>query len=172
MNDKQRSDNACTPRRLKLATYNVRTLCKDGKLDGGKLFQLENGCYEHNIELVALQEHRYKAEDGLELINLESGVLILSAANDISVGGVGIYLRGRFRHLLLAYERISERILIAYLDTNPQLVLLAIYAPTDAATTEEKDAFYDDLSNATESIEAHNITILAGDFNAVGKHLL
>jgi hypothetical protein len=40
-----RTDDAFTPRRLKLATYNVRTMCnKERKIDNGKLYLLEAGC--------------------------------------------------------------------------------------------------------------------------------
>ena len=171
-------------RHFKLATYNVRTLCKDGKIDQGKLFQLERGCNENEIDIVVLQEHRFQTEGNDEIVKTEKGILVLSSASKRSAGGVGIYLRDRLHKLLKSYTRVSDRILLAYLDTNPQIVLAAIYAPTECAPDTDKDDFYEDLNAALESIEPLCMTIIAGDFNArvgldshdtcpssVGRHL-
>jgi hypothetical protein len=98
------------------------------------------------------------------------GILVMSTASNRSVGGVGVYLSGELKHLLLGYTRVSDRILFTYLDTNPQVVLAAIYAPTECSADSDKDCSYDDLNSALEMIEPHCLTIIAGDFNArVGK---
>ena len=172
MNESSEREGAYTPRHVKLATYNVRTLGKDGGLDIGKLFQLEMGCAKHNIDIAAMQEHRQQTdtEDGTEIVHTDKGVLVFSSADERSVGGVGIYIRGRLKKLLLAHVRVSERILVAYFDTNPQLVLVAAYAPTETSDDCDKDAFYDELNTTLEAIEPHCLAIMAGDFNArVGR---
>ncbi len=161
-----RSDNTRTHRVFKLATSNVRTLCKKKQLHQGKILQLEKGCVNHNIELVALQEHRYQAEGGLEEIPTAQGILILAAAGSDSYGGVGLYLRGRFQRLVLDKERISDRILLVYLDTNPRLAIIVVYAPTECANDEDKNDFYGDLNATLEHVEPHCVSVIAGDLNA------
>lgn len=40
------------------------------------------------------------------------------------------------------------------------------YAPTEASSVEDKEAFYDQLTSALGKIHKGEITILMGDFNA------
>jgi exonuclease III len=160
-------ERAFTPRHVKIATYNVRTLCNDGEIDKGKLFQLEKGCKKHNIDIVVLQEHRNQIEEDTDILDTEQGSLLLSSASEMSVG---IYIRGRLKQLLIDHVRVSDRILVAYLDTNPQLVLIAVYAPTECADDDTKDAFYDELTTALDLIEPHCLILTAGDFNARVGH--
>lgn len=49
---------------------------------------------------------------------------------------------------------------------NPTMTVVALYAPTDLAPDEEKDAFYDSLSIYQSTIPSHNLHLVAGDFNA------
>jgi hypothetical protein len=101
-------ERAFTPRHVKIATLNVRTLCKDGEIDQGKLFQLEKGCKKHNIDIVVLQEHRQQIEEDTNILDTEQGSLLLSSASEMSVGGVGIYIRGRLKQLLIDHVRVSD----------------------------------------------------------------
>jgi hypothetical protein len=56
--------------------------------------------------------------------------------------------------------------MIAHLEGNPMLTIIAAYAPTNEAEDSDKTAFYETLEEATESTPAHNILVIAADFNA------
>ncbi len=82
-NKNLRKENGKLAHRIfKLATYNIRTF------NEGKLFQLLNGCDQHKIDAVAIQEHRQKFESELEYIEKETGRLILASSSIKGVGGV------------------------------------------------------------------------------------
>ena len=44
--------------------------------------------------------------------------------------------------------------------------MLVCYAPTEDANAEVKDAFYDQLQTAVESVHAHDVLFILGDLNA------
>jgi exonuclease III len=46
------------------------------------------------------------------------------------------------------------------------LVLIQCYAPTEQATIEEKDAFYEALQNTLRKVKRSEITMVIGDLNA------
>ena len=47
-----------------------------------------------------------------------------------------------------------------------KLSVLVCYAPTEDANAEVKDAFYDQLQTAVESVHAHDMLLILGDLNA------
>lgn len=75
---------------------------------------------------------------------------------------------------LLNAQKVSDRIIIAHFNGNPNLSVISVYAPTNCDEEINKDTFYEDLNKAITSIPSHNLTIVLGDFNAqvdLDRHL-
>mgnify|MGYP000511740156 CR=1 FL=1 len=135
-----------------------------------KLQQIIAGCETHQIDIVAIQEHRCATD---ELIHYEflKPRWTFAYPNASSIYGVGLLYNKRIADCLAIIDKISERIIMARLQGNPKTVIICAYAPTEATKDESvKDKFYDDLENAIRSIPPHTVIIAAGDFNArIGK---
>jgi hypothetical protein len=150
---------------ITISTYNVRTLKKLGKLH-----QLIHGCNDNNIDLVAVQEHRWQTHGQtgtyIETWNNSKWRFEYSSATLTGQGGVGLLMNPRFSALHSSTEKISDRILIVHFKTNPAITIIVAYAPTEDKCDADKNAFYDDLQKCTLDVPPHNVLILVGDLNA------
>jgi len=72
---------------------------------------------------------------------------------------------------LVRYEPIGDRVLVVSLKAKPRdITLIQVYGPTTAATDEEMERFYQDLSQAVKQIPKGDMLLVTGDFNAkVGR---
>ncbi|XP_065356710.1 uncharacterized protein LOC135951064 [Calliphora vicina] len=87
--------------------------------------------------------------------------------DDIHQYGVGILVNNRFRKAILDYKFVNERIMMMrFKGTGRNLTIVQCYAPTEDATSDAKDAFYDSLTNAIGTIMKNDMKVLMGDFNA------
>ena len=65
------------------------------------------------------------------------------------------------------WEPINERLITATFNSKfVKITIVQCYAPTNDATEEEKDEFYEQLQAAKDKIPKHNLCIIMGDFNA------
>ena len=83
-----------------------------------------------------------------------------------SQGGVGLLLGKRARKALLKVSSVHPRVLVAEFNGNPKSTVVVVYSPTNCATEEEVEEFYEVLGNTLQSIPAHNFLTVLGDFNA------
>jgi len=74
----------------------------------------------------------------------------------------------------VGYEPISNRVLVVRLKAKPRnIILIQVYGPTTAATDEEMERFYQDLSQAVKQVSKGDMLLVMGDFNAkVGRREL
>ena len=155
---------------LNIATYNVRTL--NGS---GKQHQLTAGCNKFDIKILAIQEHRQIFEDQdvkYEWNDDGTWLKVLISANKDGTGGIGLFIERSITKSLQSVTKVCDRIIIATLDGNPQTTIVAVYAPTNAASDEDKESFYKQLHDVLTPIPVHNIVIVLGDFNArIGRDL-
>jgi len=71
------------------------------------------------------------------------------------------------RKSLFEWTAVSERLITARLKTRlPKLTIVHCYDPTNAATIEEKEAFYNLLEATLHHVKHSDIVILLGDLNA------
>lgn len=153
-----------------ISTYNVRTLRR-----ASKLHQLIYGCDQNNIDLVAVQEHRWQTQDTISTCkatwNNAMWRFEYTSATIVGQGAVGLLMNPRLTALLSSTEKISDRILMSHFKDNPAITIIVAYAPTEDKNNVDKDLFYDDLQQCTLDVPPHNVLILAGDLNArVGAH--
>ena len=71
----------------------------------------------------------------------------------------------------MGYEPISDRVLVVRLKAKPRnITLIQVYGPTTAATDEEMERFYQDLSQAVKQVPKRDMLLVMGDFHAkVGR---
>jgi exonuclease III len=154
-----------------ISTYNVRTI-----KNPGKLHQLIHGSFihsfrEHEIEIVAIQEHRWQnnqqVNTHMELFSDgNTWRFDYCSATPEGQGGIGILKNNRIAKSLSSTEKISDRIMVANFTGIPATTIIIAYAPTEDKPGPEKDRFYDDLQKSAKDIPIHNILIIAGNFNA------
>ncbi|CAF0980581.1 unnamed protein product [Brachionus calyciflorus] len=152
---------------LKIATYNVRSL-----RGSGKEYQLTTGCNKQKINIITIQEHRHKFDEEIKFTwnNDETWLKAFASAREDGNGGIGFLIDKKTANSLRQVDKVTERIIIAHFDGNPQLTIVACYAPTNLASKNAKETFYQDLKNTLAKIPPHNIVIVLGDFNArIGK---
>ena len=147
--------------KLNLATFNVRTLCSNDKLD-----ELEHELESTKMkwDIIGLSETKRK---GCNSVLLKSGSL-LSHSDRTTDGfqGVGFLIKSNLIHKILEFKAESTRIASLTLKLNKRykLKIVQVYAPTSSSTEEELEIFYDDLDRALNTTEHFKCVI--GDFNA------
>jgi exonuclease III len=171
-----------TIRKLTVGTYNVRTL-NDSTFRGDniihvhhKIQQITAGCDNHDIDLLAIQEHRLTTTSETNQIQLDNGWTLVHTNSYHECHGVAILFNKRLKPLVRQVKYTSDRIISVELEGNPRISIVSAYAPPNERKynepadklrhDREKDEFYNNLVDLLSNIPPHTITILAGDFNA------
>ena len=149
-----------------ISSFNTRTLTFQGRLA-----ELTNNATMQNIDVIAVQEHRfYHPNNTIKYHTIESYNLITSSSHknssNASIGGVGFLLSPRALNNLLSVESISQRILVIELSGNPKTTIICVYSPHNSSPIDEVEQFYETLKQTIEQIPLHNFLVIAGDFNA------
>jgi hypothetical protein len=81
--------------------------------------------------------------------------------------GCGFAVHRTLVPYIKAFIPVSERISILNINTSPiNICIINAHAPTEVKDENEKDVFYDELTETFESINGNVIKIVLGDFNA------
>ena len=56
--------------------------------------------------------------------------------------------------------------MVATFNSNPRVIIICCYSPTNVSEETELIAFYDELSSLVHSIPKHNVLVIDGDMNA------
>ncbi|KAG8235924.1 hypothetical protein J437_LFUL014280 [Ladona fulva] len=145
--------------KLRIGKLNIRSL-------DDKEQELIEELQSHQISICALQETKKKGKgqreygkyfliySGVEKsVRAKAGVEIIIHKNDMK------YIEG--------CRYISERIVAIKMKTNRQkLNIISVYGPEDCKPKADKEAFYDHLQDAINTIPPDELLILMGDFNA------
>ena len=84
------------------------------------------------------------------------------------MSGVAVWIHRKIAGALVGYEPISDRVLVVRLKAEPRdITLIQVYGPTTAATDEEMERFYQDLSQAVKQVPKGDMLLVMGDFNAI-----
>ena len=104
-------------------------------------------------------------------LRTRTGETILYSGNpnddDPHVKGVGPILSKMAADSLMEWELVSERIMTARFASKCQnMSLIQVYAPTNEAKDEDKEAFYHQLQTVYNRTPRRDVTLVMGDFNA------
>ena len=85
--------------------------------------------------------------------------------------GVGFAVRGNARYCVSRWVPINKRLCILRVKAIfYHISIICAYAPTNEATDEEKEIFYEQLDKAYGTLPVHDMKLVLGDFNAqVGR---
>ena len=148
-----------------ISTFNIRTLNSQAKKG-----ELAHEAAYYGIDIICLQEHRIVHSDSLLQEDLNGYRLITSSAwknqRNAATGGVGFLISPRALNSCLSIINHNERIMEISLQGNPTSTVLCCYSPHNEQPEEAVTSFYQELSSTINSIPAHNLLIIGGDFNA------
>lgn len=151
-----------------IGCYNCRTLKAKWK-------KLELIAYleAHKMEICAVQEHRTQlmnSDSSYGTLRFAGWDFVYSGATPQGCGGVGFLLSSRLSRSIAEISTFSSRIIRLKLVTGSKAqyttYLICVYAPTDVASDDDKNSFYNSLRQATESVPSKHLCLILGDFNA------
>ena len=146
--------------RLKIATYNVRTLLKDEHVQ-----ELEEELKENNMkwDVIGLGEVRRKEES---FTTLQSGHLLYHSEANNGQAGVGFLVNKKWKDNITRVSSGNSRVaeLVLRITDRYHLKIVQVYATTTSHSDEETDNFYNTIDKILEK-QTH-YTIVMGDFNA------
>ena len=147
---------------LKIATWNVRTLFKIGKLENALLEMKKN-----QIDILGIAEMRW-TESGS---TMKDDYLVTYSGGEQHTEGVGVIIHKKYAAAVMGFLPISKRVMVVKLQGKPfDLAIIQAYAPTADKTEEELEEFYADMEKAYKNVKATDILVVMGDFNAkIGK---
>ena len=143
-----------------IATFNVRTLNKIRQLP-----ELTASALDHNIDIICIQEHRYRHSEDIKYHDTGNGWMLATASawkNSVNatIGRVGMLIGSRTLKSLNSIEKIQPRI-----TANPSATIIFCYSPTNVSEETDLITFYDELSSLVRSIPKHNVLVIGGDMN-------
>ena len=99
---------------LQIATFNVRTLNRIGRLP-----ELIASAEEHKIDIICIQEHRYTHTEDIKYHKTDNGwslVTVSAWKNSVNavVGGVGLLIGPRALKTQNSIEKIQPRMMAAF----------------------------------------------------------
>jgi Reverse transcriptase (RNA-dependent DNA polymerase)/Endonuclease/Exonuclease/phosphatase family len=151
-----------TRKRTRFGTWNVRTM-----MEATKLAQIAREFRSYKLELLGLSETRWKGSGERRLSTGETLLYCGKPETEDHSSGVGFLLSKKAKLCLTAWNPISDRIISLRLATKVRnLTLIQVYAPTEQAPDDVKDAFYQQLAHTLNNVKKSDILVLMGDLNA------
>lgn len=153
------SKNIKLRRDHRIGTWNVR-----GLLGAGKLHILEQELERCKLTITGISETHWKDSGHFDS---ERHTIYFSGNDKSSFTGVAIAIPKLWKHSVLGYHPINDRIISIKLSALPApLNVIQIYAPTSSAKDEEIEDFYCQLESTVSKIPKRELLLIIGDFNA------
>ncbi|XP_072023006.1 craniofacial development protein 2-like [Amphiura filiformis] len=123
----------------------------------------------YNIDILGIQKHRIVHKEPVRYENILGQTLITTSAvrnrAGAATGGVGIVLSSSTKSSLASVTQYTDRILANNFQGNPATTVIVTHCPTNMNNEDNIEAHYDNLRRAIDSIPAHNVLVIVGDFN-------
>ncbi|ESO06047.1 hypothetical protein HELRODRAFT_160169 [Helobdella robusta] len=148
----------CRPRGWRFGTWNVGTLT-------GRSLEVVEELQRRMVDVAALQEVRWKGE-GTRFVGAKGGRYKLWWKGDDGTGGVGVMVREELVEKVLEVRRRSNGVIVVVMVFGKVIVrVISGYAPQQSRKEEEKDRFYDDVSDEIGQAGLNEFVVLLGDLN-------
>ena len=140
---------------LIFGTWNVLSLTSSSS----QLFQLSQCISDYRLDLLGITETHIPGT-GSELLDNGSLLIHSGRVDGIRRQGVGLSLSKRIKNSLISYMPISERMLTARLHSKHlNISVVVVYAPTEVASDNDKDKFYQQLSSVFDELPRHDLKL-------------
>jgi len=144
--------------RLKIGTWNVRTMRRPGKLTNviGEMRKAD-------LDILGLSEVRWREEGDF----VSEGVRVIYTGGEESKNGVAILLGERVAKCVDKVERQGDRMIVVTVRAHPvNIVIMQVYMPTTTHEEEEVDSIYEMIEEKLENTKGNDYVIVMGDWNA------
>jgi endonuclease/exonuclease/phosphatase family metal-dependent hydrolase len=157
-----------TKSKMRIGTWNVRTLNQDGKPE-----HVARQMLEARIDILGMAEVRHTSfgEDKI-ITKTKTGeqkevTFLHSGTENEHKEGVGLIMSQDVRKTMIKWEPVNSRIITARFQGNQaKVTIIQVYAPTNERDDTEKDSFYQHLQDVIDKVPHHDVLIVMGDFNA------
>ena len=134
----------------------------------GKLAQICREMDSMKLDVLGLCETRWNQSGQQDTID---GKLLLFSGmpeeDDDHIHGVGVLLSRRMRNNLISWLPVSERLITFRIKGRQRNIsIIQVYAPTEDALMEDKEAFYGQLDAVMSELPRRDVKLLMEDMNA------
>lgn len=144
-----------------MATWNVRTLYRPGALR-----ELTNALTEYNISIAAVQETRWTKETPTTFRSRQFNIYT-SSNRSTHEFGTAFLVERTVDSVVLNFIPIDERLCVLRIKGRFfNYSLINVHAPTNDASDDIKEEFYEKLREAYRKCPKHDAKIIMGDLNA------
>jgi len=145
----------------RLGTWNIRSMLQLGKVQllGEEMMRL-------GVDIYGLSEVRWDGQG--HFTTVDGHTIVYSGRPTHGMSGVVVWTHSKkTAGVFVGYEPISDQVLVVQLNAKPQnITLIQVSGPTTAATDEEMERFYQDLSQAVKQVSKRDMLLVMSDFNA------
>ena len=146
-------------RSFRVASFNVGTL-------RGRSLEVVGILSERGVDVCCLQEVRWKGAGAKVLETEMSKYKIYWIGGEKGEAGVGIMVEQKWIDRVMRVERVNNRCILIRLLLGREVVnILSVYAPQVGREREEKEKFWERLSEVVGEIPGEEKIVLAGDLN-------
>ncbi|XP_071708350.1 uncharacterized protein [Rutidosis leptorrhynchoides] len=141
--------------RIRVGSWNIGTLT-------GKRIELVDTFLKSKVDIVCVQETRWKGEEAIEIQDYK----LWYSGSRIARNGVGIFLGKLHKDNVVDVGRFSDRIMsVSLINKEETFTVISAYAPHAGLGDAEKKSFWESLDEVVRGCPADHRLIIGGDLN-------
>ncbi|XP_071695494.1 uncharacterized protein [Rutidosis leptorrhynchoides] len=141
--------------RIRVGSWNIGTLI-------GKRIELVDTFLKSKVDIVCVQETRWKGEEAIEIQDYK----LWYSGSRIARNGVGIFLGKLHKDNIVDVGRFSDRIMsVSLIIKEETFTVISAYAPHAGLGDAEKKSFWELLDEVVRGCPADHRLIIGGDLN-------